>query len=131
MKTVMMHSTVDGNIREPVSDGGELPPRLSTSSDVVGSFMSVLVVTVKPGTVVVLSNSEAVPDLVALEPVVLAELGAHEKLPVGVRGVYVYSGTSLFPARYQFSGGSPRHSPTVTGLYPFSSSDFSMYSVRL
>lgn len=30
------------------------------------------------------------------------------------------------PVRYQFSTGSPRHSPTVTALYPFEKSEVKM-----
>lgn len=35
------------------------------------------------------------------------------------------------PVRYQFSAGSPRHSPTVTALYPLEKSEVKMWSVRL
>jgi hypothetical protein len=33
-------------------------------------------------------------------------------------------------SRYQFATGSPRHSPTVTGLKPLAMNCWSMYSVK-
>lgn len=46
---------------------------------------------------------------------------------------YVVGAGVLFPVEllYQFAFGSPRHSPTVTALYPSVVSVESMYSVRL
>lgn len=58
-----------------------------------------------------------------LEEVGVAVGLRQAKVPVGARIVKVYSGTSPEPARYQFSGGSPKHCPTVTDLYPWLKSD--------
>ena len=71
------------------------------------------------------------PQVPSVDTAVGLTPGAAEEVGVAPPPEEGYVPSLPAESRYQFLAGSPKHSPTVTPLYPLSWMIFNMYSVRL